>query len=294
MSTYHNNTPWRLLFQKRSIFVNVGLTSNCDIITENNLNHKDPEANTFSDTIVVADSYADAVIIFDCKTMKAQKIGSYGSENGQFIWPESACFSLSGDLLVVEERNNRIQKIGLDGTYLGSFGSFGKPEGQFGRPVGVCVDDQNNIFVLDSKWRVQVFEPDSGILLRSFLAKVSGTITVPAAGIAILRISGNIIVWSHLSCELHIYTRDGNYIHTIQTSFSARWLVVDREDQLVTLGKSYGGDNCYYLCKTKYDTVYKVFVPSDHYLVGMQIGTKNAVYLLLKNLEGNYYIRVFH
>jgi hypothetical protein len=45
--------------------------------------------------------------------------------------------------------NNRVQLFTSDGIFLSAFGSEGRGEGEFWRPMGVAVDGENRIVVVD-------------------------------------------------------------------------------------------------------------------------------------------------
>ena len=45
--------------------------------------------------------------------------------------------------------NNRVQLFTSEGVFLSAFGSEGRSEGEFWRPMGVAVDSENRIVVVD-------------------------------------------------------------------------------------------------------------------------------------------------
>ena len=130
----------------------------------------------------------------------------------------------------MDSRNNRVQKFGLDGKFLGKFGSAGSADGQFNLPWGICLDNDDNIFVAD--WRndrVQSFTSD-GKWLASFgtpgtggdcyNARVKGGITYSHApvgqfnrptGVCVDQ-DGDIYIADWLNNRVQVLTPDGRFI----------------------------------------------------------------------------------
>ena len=66
-----------------------------------------------------------------------------------------------GCVYVSDWRNDRIQKFGPGGEFLGVFGEPGNGEGEFNHPSGLAVDAQGHIIVADwGNERVQVLDRD--------------------------------------------------------------------------------------------------------------------------------------
>ncbi|MBT5869222.1 MAG: hypothetical protein HOH38_10330 [Nitrospinaceae bacterium] len=82
--------------------------------------------------------------------------------------PSGLCFTSTGNLLLADDFNHRIQIYDSEFNLLNSFGSKGKEPGQFQYPKGIAVDSGGNIYVADS-WnhRIQKFNSE-GIHLLSF------------------------------------------------------------------------------------------------------------------------------
>ena len=111
--------------------------------------------------------------------MFCKKFGSSGSANGKFDEPTGLAFDSVNDLLfVADSDNDRIQVFKIvdvttcpTGTeeivkgvcFEEKFGSSGSANGQFNMPVGIAIDETNDLlFVADSdNDRIQVFDLDS-------------------------------------------------------------------------------------------------------------------------------------
>ena len=70
--------------------------------------------------------------------------GKKGSAPGEFDTPHSMAMDSRGRLFVADRSNNRIQIFDQDGKFLDQWK-------QFGRPSGVYIDKNDNIYVADSQ-----------------------------------------------------------------------------------------------------------------------------------------------
>ena len=114
-------------------------------------------------------------------------IRSFGSGNGmqsgpgQLNAPRSIGFARSsGDLLVSDNGNNRIQEFRPTGAFRLLFGSAGSGNGKFNGPYGLGVNGAGDIYVADSSnARVQEFDPN-----RAFI-RAFGTFTGTPTDLAV-------------------------------------------------------------------------------------------------------------
>lgn len=87
--------------------------------------------------------------------------GSPGKGDGQFETPKGIAVNDStGQIYVVDEGNNRIERFSEDGVYEAQWGSLGTGAGQFDHPQGVAIDqDSGDVYVTDREnIRVQRFD----------------------------------------------------------------------------------------------------------------------------------------
>ena len=71
-------------------------------------------------------------------------------------------------LFVTERKKHRVQIIGMDGKFVGVFGSHGSVAGQFNGPAGIVIIDAE-LFVVDKRQnRIQVFNDVRWLTVRLF------------------------------------------------------------------------------------------------------------------------------
>jgi DNA-binding beta-propeller fold protein YncE len=77
-------------------------------------------------------------------------LGGKGIGRGQFDSPAGIAVDGSGNVLVADTNNGRIEKFSARGTVLGVLGSKGSGRGQLGNPIGIAVDRIGDIYVADA------------------------------------------------------------------------------------------------------------------------------------------------
>lgn len=91
--------------------------------------------------------------------------GSAGSGNGQFQRPVDIAIDGEGNFWIVDEGNDRVQKVNEAGEYLDQFGSSGTGPGQFGQPASIAIEAAGNLWVTDSyPARIQEFDPEGNYI----------------------------------------------------------------------------------------------------------------------------------
>ncbi len=115
--------------------------------------------------LAVADTHYHRVILFDQEGTEVGRLGGFGKDAGQFIFPVATACDDAGNLYVCEYGgNDRIQKFSPDDRFLLSIGGYGTEPGQFQRPSGmVCRGDR--LYVVDAfNNRIQVFSTDGAFV----------------------------------------------------------------------------------------------------------------------------------
>ena len=81
-----------------------------------------------------------------------------GLNRGQLAYPRGICYSPADDTFWVVDKSARVSHFDAGGKYLNG---WTMPEQQYGRPVGISVDDKGNVWVPDTHYfRVIVYRPD--------------------------------------------------------------------------------------------------------------------------------------
>jgi DNA-binding beta-propeller fold protein YncE len=91
--------------------------------------------------------------------------GSYGTGDGEFVWPAGIALDSAGNVYVTDEWTDQVAVFNGDGESLGKWGGPGSGPGEFDRPSGITIDAQDNVYVVDSlNHRVQRLTVDGGYL----------------------------------------------------------------------------------------------------------------------------------
>ena len=86
------------------------------------------------------------------------KIGSRGTGDGQFTFPNGVAVADSGNVYVLDGGNTRVEKFSSAGAYVAKWGTAGSGESQFNNPSGIAVDSSENVYVVEMNGhRVQKF-----------------------------------------------------------------------------------------------------------------------------------------
>jgi len=128
-----------------------------------------PSGVTFdkAGNVYVGDFNGERILIF---TPDGEQIGviggTVGTAPGQFQGVAGVRISsVSGNIFVADQYNNRVQVLDPNGNPLLAFGTQGTGDGQFLQPIGIEVDEYENIYVADSiNSRVQVFDKNGKFL----------------------------------------------------------------------------------------------------------------------------------
>lgn len=117
-------------------------------------------------SLYVADSKEHRIVIFDIGTARQLRtIGRRGKGEGEFNFPSAIAFDSSGNLLVVDQINARVQVLTAEGRYLDQFGGLGVGYANFVRPKDVAVDEAGFVYITDAAFgNVQIFDADLRLL----------------------------------------------------------------------------------------------------------------------------------
>ena len=102
------------------------------------------------------------------------QFGSFGGEEGRFIWPRSIDVDQDGRVNVSDEYTNRISVFDAEGAFRYHWGRYGNDDGLLSGPSGIAFDSNNNLWVVDSlNHRVQCFR-QQGPFISKFGTQGSG------------------------------------------------------------------------------------------------------------------------
>jgi len=102
------------------------------------------------------------------------QFGSFGGEDGRFIWPRSIDLDPQGRVYVTDEYANRVSVFDGEGAFRYNWGRPGSGDGELNGPSGIAFDSSGNVWVVDSlNHRVQNFS-QIGEFLSSFGRQGSG------------------------------------------------------------------------------------------------------------------------
>ena len=92
---------------------------------------------------------------------RIRSFGQYGSAPGQFQRLHGVTVNRAGNILVVDESNNRIQKFTADGELIALVGSRGNKPLQFNSPYGISISPSEKVYICDrANHRVQILNPN--------------------------------------------------------------------------------------------------------------------------------------
>ena len=102
------------------------------------------------------------------------QFGSFGGEEGRFIWPRSIDVDQDGRVYVSDEYTNRISVFDAERAFRYHWGRYGDDDGLLSGPSGIAFDSNNNLWVVDSlNHRVQCFR-QQGPFISKFGTQGSG------------------------------------------------------------------------------------------------------------------------
>ncbi|XP_067946654.1 tripartite motif-containing protein 3-like isoform X2 [Watersipora subatra] len=86
------------------------------------------------------------------------EVHKMGKKEGEFCWPRGLAVASSGEIIIADTENHRVQTFNQYGVLMHKFGSFGEKEGEFYCPTGIAVTMNGEVMIADSKnRRIQIF-----------------------------------------------------------------------------------------------------------------------------------------
>jgi len=138
--------------------------------------------------------------------------GSEGNENGQFNGLREVTTDLSGNIIICDFSNNRIQIFDSNGNFISKFGTKGNGNGQFNCPFGIAIDSKGNIVVSDfSNNRIQIFD-SNGNFISKFGSQGNGNGQFNSPVAIAIDSNDNILVCDMSNNRIQIFDSEGNFI----------------------------------------------------------------------------------
>lgn len=145
----------------------------------------------------------------------AATFGSSGTGNGQFQHPSDSAVDSSGNVFVVDQNNNRIQKFSPSGEYLSKFGTLGSGNGQLDRPTAIAIDGSGNLWVADAgNNRIQKFS-SAGTYLAKFGTYGTGNGQFKEAEGVAIDTKGNIWVADTYNGRIQKFNDKGEFVKVV-------------------------------------------------------------------------------
>ena len=118
--------------------------------------------------IAVGDHNKHCILITDKDGNCVRKVGCYGNNVGQLVFPTDITYLNDDNILVVDPLNHRIQQFNVQtGNSVKSFGKEGTRDGEFQYPTSVRLDEEGRVIVADYKNnRIQVLSQDGEPLFQ--------------------------------------------------------------------------------------------------------------------------------
>ena len=123
--------------------------------------------NPKTSELLVVDTLKSRIFRFDLPTRKLKgSFGAEGATEGRFHYPTNIFVTLTGDIIISDALNFRVQVFSPEGRFLFTFGRMGDVPGTFSRPKGVAADSDGNIYVVDALFdNIQVFDKQGRLLM---------------------------------------------------------------------------------------------------------------------------------
>lgn len=105
------------------------------------------------DLLWVVDACNHRIQRYDIREETPQLVdvwGKQGEGNGEFFYPYDIAIASDDTVLVIEYKNQRIQRFDPEGKWIATWGGPGFEPGQLNQPWGLVIDSTDRVHVLDS------------------------------------------------------------------------------------------------------------------------------------------------
>ena len=167
-----------------------------------------PQGMAFNERgeMIVAEYREHQVSIFSSSGEK-RSIGKKGSQPREFYYPCDVTVDSSGNILVADGKNHRIQNFSYDGQFNSLVGRQGTKQLEFDFPVGIGSHPRTKmIYVTENKNnRIQILNPD-----LTFFGYLHGDFNQPKD--LAFDNTGNVYVADNENHQVQVFTEDGKFL----------------------------------------------------------------------------------
>ena len=174
--------------------------------------------------LAVADTHYNQVLFYSPEGELLRKMGlGHGPRPGELGLVTDVAEDSAGNYYVSEYGElDRITKFTHDGQFVLQWGEHGEAAGQFSRPQGLEIDDQDRVWVADSaNHRIQVFD-SQGKLLFLWGEEGLGLGQLEYPYNLVLDGQGNVYVCELGNCRIQKFTLDGHSLGAWGTAGDAQ------------------------------------------------------------------------
>jgi uncharacterized protein YjiK len=146
-------------------------------------------------------------------------VPKYSTSIGMTDWttgildsPTGVALDSAGNIYVVDDQTDRVQKFSPAGEYLMQWGTYGTGDGQLKSPGGIAIDASDNVYIADSSNdRIQKFTSDGTYILQwGIYGTADGQFKHPV-GVSIDNL-GNVLVVEYAGHRVQKFTPTGTFI----------------------------------------------------------------------------------
>lgn len=196
--------------------------------------------------LYVPEYFNDRIQVFGLDGSPKRIIGKPGIGPGQFSAPGGVAVTASGNVLVADFYNHRVQLLKPDGTFIrqwGETGQTGHATGRFYYPTDVALGRNGDIYMADGYGnRIQVFSP-KGTFLRKWGGPFARGIFGPFNGwfktatSITIDTQGNVLVADFYNNRIQKFAADGRFL----TSFGEKGVSAGQFDHAIAVAVANDG-----------------------------------------------------
>lgn len=196
----------------------------------------------------------------------------FGNGDGEFVGIAGVATDSLGNIYVVDQQNQRVQKLDQNGTYITKWGNNGSGNGQFSGSMDIVIDSNDNVYVADrNNLRIQKFTSDGTYLSQWNAQNQSIPSVIPQSTFGPIQmdidIDNNLYVT--LGDVFRVYTSEGVWL----SEWRLPGIPGDPSSQVTLGGISVAPDNRIYTLDMRYNRVISFVNTVDEVAPDLTCGT---------------------